>query len=106
MEMISLDQSGNRLRAVGIDGRVILDQRVTNHGNWGTPQLCTIDVDDDGRQEIVVPSLAPRSKFEAWIVAINAEGKGITSCSFGVSGHDDYGIAVPLVQPVALRPNG
>lgn len=97
MEWICLDQSGNRLRVVSIDGRVLFERRVTNHGNWGTPLPCAADIDGDGSDEIIVPDIAPGSKKEARIVVLNKNGAAIGEHSFGVRGKDDYGISVPLL---------
>lgn len=101
MEMVCLNQDGNRLRVVKLNGEVLLETRVVNHGNWGTPLPCLTDLDGDGRDEIIVPSLGPR--LTARIVAVNAEGDIICEHSFGSRTTDDYGIAVPLLAPVRLQ---
>lgn len=104
IEMVSLNQNGNRLRAVNLDGEVLFERRVVNHGNWGTPLICIADIDNDGRGEVIVPSWGGR--FESRIVAINAEGQMVRDHAFGTSGKDDYGIGVPLLSSIHLRQNG
>ena len=47
MEMVSLNQNGNRLRVVSLVGEVLLERRAINHGNWGTPLPCVTDLDSD-----------------------------------------------------------
>jgi len=100
-EMISLNQNGDRLRVVNLDGDVILEQRIVNDGNWGTPIICVMDIDNDGREEIIVPSYEKRR--EARVIALNAEGKVIREHSFGTYTKDDYGIGVPLLAPIRFQ---
>ncbi len=98
MEMVALNQNGNRLRAVKLNGEVVLEQRIINFGNWGTPLIVLADLDGDGREEIVVPDLSRKNRRkEARIVVIDAEGNEVTQHYFGTFERDDYGIAVPLL---------
>jgi len=103
MEMVSLNQNGNKLRVVDLDGKKLFEQVISNNGNWGTPLICITDIDKDGRGEIIVPSFGP--KFEARIIAFNAEGKIIREHSFGIYSKDDYGIGVPLLAPMCFHKN-
>ncbi len=103
-EMVALNQNGNRLRVVDLDGNVRFERRVINSGNWGSPLPCVADLNGDGRDEVVVPSGA--QKFEARIVALNGEGKELGAHAFGTHGRDDYGITVPLLASIRLAPNG
>lgn len=73
MEMVSLNQNGNRLRAIDLNGEVLFERRVVNHGNWGSPLIGVADIDGDGCGEIIVPSFGPA--FEAGISVFNGEGK-------------------------------
>lgn len=104
MEMVSLNQNGNRLRVVSLTGEALFEQRIINHGNWGTPLPCVTDIDDDGCDEIIVPSFG--RKFEARIVAFNTEGVEIRAHAFGTHRKDDYGIGVPLLAPMRFHPDG
>jgi len=104
MEMGSLNQNGNRLRAVSLAGEVLLERRIVNHGNWGTPLPCVTDLDGDGRDEVVVPSFG--RKFEARVVAFDAQGAEIGAHVFGTHSKDDYGIGVPLLAPIRLDQDG
>jgi hypothetical protein len=105
LELISLNQSGNRLRVVDLDGQVLFERRLRNNGNWGTPLPCVTDLDRDGRAEVVVPDPL-RDPFEARIAAFNAHGELVGEHRFGVHQKDDYGIAVPLLAPMRLRREG
>ena len=71
-ELICLNQSGNRLRVLDLEGDLILEKQLANHGNWGTVIVCAEDLDGDGRDEIVVPSIGRGG--EAAIVAVDAQG--------------------------------
>lgn len=103
MEMVALSQNGNRLRAVTLSGEVLLERRIINFGNWGTPLVALVDLDGDGRQEIVVPHLGRQNRRrEARIVALNADGVELAEHCFGTYEKDDYGIAVPLLAPLRL----
>jgi hypothetical protein len=102
LELVCLNQSGNRLRAVTLDGRVLFERRLRNNGNWGTPLPCVTDLDGDGCAEVVVPDPV-RSPFEARIVAFDARGQTAGEYRFGVHCKDDYGIAVPLLAPMRLQ---
>lgn len=105
MEVATLSRSGNRLRVVNLDGEVLLERRLNNHGNWGTAPIAITDLDGDGREEIVVPDLGPR--LEARIVAFNCDGQQVAEHGFGIHAiKDDYGMAVPLLAPMRLRPDG
>ncbi len=104
VEMVSLNQNGNRLRAVKINGEVLFEKRVRNHGNWGTPLICVTDIDGDGRDEVIVPSFG--RFFESRIAAFNAEGVEIGEYSFGIYRKDDFGIGVPLLAPMRFRQDG
>ncbi len=107
LEMVSLNQNGDRLRVANIDGRVLFERRLTNYGNWGTPLPALWDFDGDGRDEIVVPDLGRENRHkEARIVMLNGDGDEIADHWFGISGRDDYGIAVPLLAPFRHAPEG
>jgi hypothetical protein len=106
MEVVCLNQSGNRIRVVNVDDKVLFEQRLTNHGNWGTVLPCVTDLDGDGCAEIVVPDLAPGTRFEARIVALDARGALVGEHRFGTHDRDDYGISVPLLAPVRFRRAG
>jgi hypothetical protein len=104
MEMVCLNQNGNRLRVVKLRGDVLLERRIVNHGNWGSPVPCVLDLDGDGRDEVVVPTFGPR--FEACVAAFNADGERVGEHGFGTRRKDDYGIGVPLLASMRLPPDG
>lgn len=103
MEFVCLNQSGNRLRVLKLDGRVLLEKRLYNFGNWGTIVLSLADLDGDGREEIVTPCL-DRSRT-ARIVALNAAGEELRAHCFETREKDAYGIGVPLLARMRLRPS-
>lgn len=103
MEMVCLNQNGNRLRVVDLDNRVLFERRLRNHGNWGTPTLAISDLDGDGRAEIVAPSWGRR--YEAMVGAFNGRGEQIAEHGFGSSARDDYGIGVPLLARMRFQPD-
>lgn len=103
-EMISLSQSGNRLRAMGLDGTRILEKRISNHGNWGTAIICAEDLDGDGRDEIIVPSIGRGG--EALVLALDARGAVVRAHGFGTYERDKYGIRVPLLKPMRIAAGG
>jgi hypothetical protein len=105
LELVCLNQNGNRLRVVDLEGRVLFERKLRNNGNWGTPLPCVTDLDGDGCAEIVVPDPV-RSPFEARIVAFGARGQVVGEHRFGVHRKDDYGIAVPLLAPMRFRRDG
>jgi len=95
MELVSLNQNGNRLRAVALEGRVVFERKINNNGNWGTPLICLADLDGDGRHEIIVP--CPMGDGVARIAAFNGAGEELAAYSFGSRCRDAYGIRVPLL---------
>ncbi len=101
IEMVSLNQNGNRLRVVKLNGEVLFERRVINHGNWSTPLICVADIDGDGCDEVIVPNFG--HWFESRIMAFNAEGEKVGEHSFGSYGKDDYGIGVPLLAPMRFQ---
>jgi len=101
MEFVCLNQSGNRLRVVKLDGSVLLEKRLANFGNWGTIILALADIDADGREEIVTPCL-DRSRA-ARIVALDTDGEELRSHCFETREKDAYGIGVPLLARMTLR---
>lgn len=103
-ELVSLNQNGNRLRAVNLDGDVLLERKLQNNGNWGTAPICLTDVNADGREEMIVPSFGPR--FEARIVAYDIKGAQVLEHSFGSHCRDDYGICIPLLAPFRYQRQG
>lgn len=100
-ELVSLNQGGTRLRVQKLNGDLVLEKTIFNKGNWGTLQPCMVDVDGDGREEVIVPVLAPR--LEASLVAFNAEGEIIREFVFGSRADDDFGITVPLTAPFRFQ---
>lgn len=55
LEFGCLNQDGNRLRFVRLDGSVVFDCRLRSNGNWGTPLPSLVDINGDGADEVVVP---------------------------------------------------
>jgi len=92
-EFISMDQSGNLLRVVNLDGEVVFEKTLENNGNWGTPIFCTTDINNDGCDEIIIQS------GDA-ILAIDGKGEVIKEFIFKECGKDDYGICIPLIGAV------
>lgn len=105
LELVSLNQSGNRLRVVDLEGRVLFERKLRNNGNWGTLLPCVTDLDGDGCAEVIVPDPV-RSPFEARIAAFDARGELVGEHRFGLGGKDDYGIAVPLLAPIRFQRDG
>ena len=101
MEMVSLNQNGNRLRAVDLQGETLFERKLSNSGNWGTPLICVTDLDGDGCDEIIVPNRT--NDYEAKIEVFDGEGLSICTHSFGTHTTDDYGITVPLLAPMRCR---
>ncbi len=99
-EMVSATQNGNRIRAVRLDGSVVFDANVANHGNWGTLPLVLLDIDGDGRDEVVVPSIG--SRFESRILVLDGTGRRVAEKAFGTFEKDDFGLAVPLLSSARL----
>jgi len=89
-EFISLNQNGNRLRIMDLSGRLLLEEKLGNNGNWGTPLLCAMDIDSDGREEAIVPNGKS-------IAAFDVKGKKVREIFFESVKKDDFGIAVPLL---------
>jgi hypothetical protein len=104
LEFVSLNQNGNRLRVVNLRGQTLFERKLANHGNWGTPLICMADINGDGCDEIIVPTLGDR--FEAKILAFNSKGEGVKEFAFGTRCKDDYGIGVPLLAPFRYQKNG
>ena len=104
-EMVALNQNGNRLRVVKLDGRVLFERKLRNNGNWGTPLPCLVDLDGDGCAEVVDPDRAG-GPLEARIAAYDAQGACVAAHRFGTHARDDYGIAVPLLAPMRCRREG
>ena len=89
-EFVSMDQSGNLLKAMNLDGDLLFEKKLNNNGNWGTPLVCIEDIDNDGRGEIIVPDAGK-------IIAFDGKGNKIRERVFEGCKKDDYGIALPLI---------
>jgi len=89
-EFVSLDQSGNLLRAVSLDGETLFERRLNNNGNWGTPIICVADINGDGKGEIIVPD----GRFA---VAFDGKGNKLLSYDGGSEKKDFFGIGIPLL---------
>ncbi|MCL2814871.1 MAG: FG-GAP-like repeat-containing protein [Oscillospiraceae bacterium] len=99
MEFIAMDQSGNLLRVLDLEGRLLFEKKLKNNGNWGTPLICAADIDNDGRSEIIVP--CGKS-----VAAFDKNGKKIREHVFDSSQKDDFGINIPLLGAAKiLSPN-
>ena len=95
MEFVSLDQSGNLLRVVNLENDLLFEKKFSNNGNWGTPLLCTADINGDGRNEIIVPD---GNK----LIALDCKGGVVLERTFTEALKDDYGICIPLLGTVRL----
>ena len=93
-EMAALTTDGNLVRILTLEGEVVLERRLNNYGTWGTIVPIFVDVDEDGRQELVVPD-GPAGN--ARLIAVNAENELLLEHRFEASSHDDYEVAVPLL---------
>ena len=102
MELVYLTQNGNRLRVIGLDGKVRLDRHIANFGNWGTVVPCVLDVNGDGRAEVIVPHVDVSRGQMARIVAMDAEGAIVAEHCFGTYERDAFGVTVPLLAPLRL----
>jgi len=89
-EFIALDQSGNTLSAINLDGGLVFEQKLQNNGNWGTVLIGAADINGDGRDEITVPC-------GAGVAAFDGKGRIIQERRFDFAQKDDYGISVPLL---------
>ena len=96
MEFISMDQSGNLLRVVNLDGELLFEKNLDNNGNWGTALVCVADIDGDGRQEIIAPNGGS-------VVAFDAKGNKIRERNFGECQKDAFQISVPLLGAARIK---
>jgi hypothetical protein len=97
MEIIVAGHNGNRLRVVDIHNRILFERKLHNNGNWGTLPVCCVDLNGDGRDEIVVPDTMKGS--EPVILVLNAAGEQLGCCELGETHRDDFGLCVPLLSP-------
>ena len=97
MEFVALNQSGSRLRCVNLDGDVLFENQLRNHGNWGTPLIAAADWNGDGKAEVLVPN--SRRGAEAAVELYDRAGRLLHRQSLGTCECDDFGIAVPLLTP-------
>ncbi len=93
MEFVSLNQSGNRLRAVDLSGGVLFEKQLWNNGNWGTALIAVTDLNADGRAEVAVPSHTDRLQL------LNGRGDLLAEYATGSTARDDFGIGIPLIAP-------
>lgn len=96
MELVSLDQSGRRLRVQRLDGSCIFERNLTNEGTWGTLPVAMVDLDGDGCCEIIVPHVDPYGR--ASLVVFDGTGCQLTEWSFDSNAKDAYGITIPLLK--------
>jgi len=99
MEFITMDTAGNLLKVMNLNGELLFEKNLNNNGNWGTPLVCTADINCDHRDEIIVPDGES-------IIAYDGSGKKIKERNFGGLQKDDYGIAVPLLGAAKINSSG
>jgi hypothetical protein len=101
---VSASQNGNRLRAVAIDDSLVFEHKLNNNGSWGTLPVCCVDLDGDGRDEVLVPTSGHRGN--AMLLALNGRGEEVACREVGPCAKDDYGIRVPLLAAFRYAPEG
>ena len=98
-EFVSLNQSGKLLRVLNLDGDLIFEKNLVNDGNWGTSLIGVADIDNDGRDEIIVPCGES-------IVAFDGKGNKIREYKLNSCQKDSFGICAPLLGAAKiLSPN-
>ena len=93
MELVSLDQTGNRLRAITLEGREVFEKRLNNNALWGTALIAVTDLNGDGRAEVAVPASTDRIKL------FNGKGQQMAEYVTGSSAKDHFGMGIPLLAP-------
>ena len=99
MEFVALTQSGGIMRAFNLEGGLIFERTLANAGNWGTAIICAIDVDGDGRDEIIAPN-------GGGVAAFDAKGRLAAEYTHTDAKTDDYGMKTPLLAAAKLKPGG
>ena len=89
-EMAVLTTDGSILRVFGIDGSLLLERILGNHGCWGTPTIAFADLDEDGKEELIVPD-------GNMVIALDEHNDVVRKARVPASTVDDYGIAIPLI---------
>jgi len=89
-EFIALDQTGNTLKAIDLDGNLVFEQKLDNNGNWGTVLIGAADINGDGRDEVIVPC-------GERVVAFDGKKNIVKEHKLDTNQKDDYGICVPLL---------
>jgi len=95
-EFIALDQKGNLLKVMDLDGDTLFTRGLDNNGNWGTPLVCALDIDDDGKDEIIAPD---GNK----IIAVDINGRTVSEYIFPSAKKDDFGINIPLLTTAKIH---
>ncbi len=93
-EVAGLTPDGNLLRVVRLDGTVILERRLYNYSSWGSLSILLLDVDRDGRKEIITSDGPPGN---AKLIAVNAENQVVRQLRLENKEGDDYGNALPTL---------
>lgn len=102
-ELAAVSTDGNWLRVLRLDGSVVLERRLRNYGQWGSVPLLFLDLNGDGRQELLVPDGPAGS---ASVIALNAENEVVRQVRLDGASADDYGVAVPLLSKFRRDPEG
>ena len=102
MELAALSTDGNTLRVLKITGELLFERELTNNGCWGTPLPAFADLDEDGKEELIVPDGPPG---DAKIIALDSDNQIVRERKMPGNLADDYGIAIPLIG-VFRRPRG
>ena len=93
-ELAALSTDGNLVRVLRLDGSVVLERKLKNYGRWGTAPTLFMDVNGDGREELIVPDGPAGS---AAIIALNADNEVVRQARLDGASGDDYDMAVPLL---------
>ena len=89
-EIAVLTTDGGTLRVFRIDGSLLFERTLRNHGCWGTPTITFSDLDGDGKEELIVPD-------GSMVIALDDHNDIVRKTRVPTSTVDDYGIAIPLI---------
>lgn len=89
-EIAAISTDGNILKVYRINGKLLFKRSLNNNGCWGTIIFSFGDLDNDGKEELIVPD-------GHRVIALDEDNNIVRKFKTPGNLVDDYGVAIPLI---------